>query len=155
MTPQEFAAARDDLLREICAKQASLRTGMQHPDQTTQQPVVWRCPNPDCLNSSLDSWFEFESEYPTCPKCGLQPPAIQKRVLIHLVVMDTKGPIVGQLGLRYRMACSPRRVVLATHTNGEAATNDLAQVNCPGCLLSEDFRRGLVTGYSMHLQPQC
>lgn len=152
MTPQEFAESRDRLLQHIIAQQAAMRTGVWHPSQTHRQPVVWRCPNPDCLENATDTWFDFESDYPTCPKCGLEPPAIQKRVLIHLLVADTKGPIMGSQGLRYHMACHPQRVILATATNGEAASNDPAQVNCPGCLLSDDFQRGLRSGFAIHQQ---
>lgn len=121
----------------------------QHPDQTTTQPVVWQCPNPDCKDTPLDYYFEFESPYPECPKCGLGPPAVQKRVLIHYLVRDSKGPIIGQMGMRYRMACMPRRMQLATGTNGEAATGDPNQVNCPGCLQSPELIHGLVQGKNL------
>lgn len=106
----------------------------RHPDQTTKQPVVWRCPNPECFESNLSRYYEFESEYGECPKCGLKEPYVRKRVLIHVLVRDKGGPIVGNLGLRYRLACDPKRVTLATATNGEAATGDVTTANCPGCL---------------------
>lgn len=108
--------------------------GIAHPDQTTKQPVIWRCPNPECRESNLANYYEFESDYPECPKCKLGPPAVRKRVLIHILVRDPKGPIAGQYGLRYRLACDPKRWQLATPTNGEAATGDIAAANCPGCL---------------------
>ena len=102
--------------------------------QTTKQPVVWRCQNPDCLESNLDRFFEFESDECKCPKCGLGHPAVIKRALIHFLVRDAKGPIQGDLGLRYHIGCSPTRAYIGTIENGEAGSGDLAAVNCPGCL---------------------
>src|SRR5690606_39632828 len=69
--------------------------GIAHPDQTTKQPVIWRCPNPECRESNLANYYEFESDYPECPKCKLGPPSVRKRVLIHVLVRDPKGPIAG------------------------------------------------------------
>lgn len=103
------------------------------PDQTTKQPVVWFCLNPDC-NKVGPGFFEFKSDYPRCPKCGSEgEPTVQKRVLIHFLKNDPRGPIVG-LQNRFSMACDPKRVDLATLTNGEAASGALEAVNCPGCL---------------------
>lgn len=104
-----------------------------HPDQTTKQPVVWFCLNGQCQTTG-PGFFEFESDYPICPKCGCQgEPTIQKRVLIHYLMPDPKGPIKGSM-LRFKMACDPKRVDLATLTNGEAASGAIEAVNCPGCL---------------------
>ena len=105
-----------------------------HPDQTTKQPVVWCCPNPECRESNLESYYAFESDNPECPKCGIEPPYVTKRVLIHFLLRDRKGPIVGQFGLRYKIACAPVRSFIATLTNGEASTGDIRAANCPGCL---------------------
>ena len=55
-------------------------------------------------------------------------------VLIHLLIRDQRGPIMGSEGVRYRFACDSGRVVLATPTNLEAATGDPSAANCPGCL---------------------
>jgi len=104
-----------------------------HPDQTTKQPVFWFCLNEDC-NTVGPGFFEFESDYPVCPKCGSEgEPTVQKRVLIHFLQFDPKGPIRGYMK-RFRMSCDPKRVDLATLTNGEAATGEIQAVNCPGCL---------------------
>lgn len=106
-----------------------------HPDQTTKQPVVWRCSNPECSEHKfLPIPFDFQSEYPICPKCKSEGlPNVTKRALTHLLLKNPKGKIEGQHG-RYSMACDHKRDYLATHTNGEAATDQLAVVNCPGCL---------------------
>ena len=104
-----------------------------HPDQTTKQPVYWACLNPQC-KPPLESYFSFESDYPICPKCKSEgAPTVQKRVLIHFLVPDPMGNVKGQFG-RFRMGCDKGRYELATTTNGEAATADVACVNCPGCL---------------------
>lgn len=116
--------------------------------QTLKQRVVWRCPNPACvenigimcpsdplqLNQPGVKYFEFFGDYPECPKCGMGAPTVQKRALIHLLLRDAKGPIVGDQGFRWKMACDPRRTHLATENNGEAATGDSTCANCPGCL---------------------
>lgn len=116
--------------------------------QTLKQPTIWRCPNPECvspvgivdhtdplrLNQPGVRYFEFAGDYPECPKCGSCAPSVQKRALIHLLVRDKKGPVVGEHGLRWRMACDPKRTHLATESNGEAATGDSTCANCPGCM---------------------
>ena len=102
--------------------------------QTTKQPTVWRCQNPDCLESSLDRFYEFERDEPTCPKCGLTEPAVIKKALIHFLIRDSKGPIRGDMGMNFRMACSPMRAYIATTENGEAGTGDISAATCPGCL---------------------
>lgn len=145
VTQADVDAIRDKLLQAQMAMQGI----NPHPDQTTKQPVVWRCPNPECFDTDLDYFFEFKADEPVCPKCGLGPPAVQKRVLIHFLVRDSKGPIYGQMGLRYRMACDARRSYLATPTNGEAATGDPTSVNCPGCLAAPELLKGLAQGVAM------
>lgn len=108
-------------------------TKILHPDQTTKQPVFWACLNPDC-KPALQDYLTFESDQPKCPKCTSEGlPYVHKRVLIHFLVTDKMGHIVGEKR-RYRMACDKGRFELATATNGEAATAVVAQVNCPGCL---------------------
>lgn len=109
-------------------------TKIIHPDQTTKQPVVWRCPNPECRDSSLDRYFDFESDQPKCPKCSAGPPVVSKRALIHLLVRDPQGKIVGEYQRRYKLACDASRSFIATQTNGEAGTDQVAAANCPGCL---------------------
>lgn len=111
------------------------------PDQTTKQPVVWFCLNESC-NTVGPGFFEFESDYPVCTKCGAKgEPTVQKRVLIHYLKVDPKGPIVG-MQHRFSMACDFKRVDLATLTNGEAASGEIKAVNCPGCLkaMGKEFR---------------
>ncbi len=132
--------------------------------QTKKQPVVWRCNNPDCepepeavaiARSSIDAntinepiktvfgeicrpsklYFEFLSEHDKCPKCTYDgAPMINKRALIHLLLEHPRGPIVGQIGKRWFMACDPTRTTMATHDNGEACTGDSMAANCPECL---------------------
>ncbi len=109
-----------------------LQPAIIHPDQTTKQPVVWMCQNPLCRPTG--AFFEFESDEPKCPKCkSYGMPTVQKRVLIHFVYLDNKGPIPGQ-HCGVRLACDKRRDYLATFTNGEAASGDPGVCNCPGCL---------------------
>jgi len=109
--------------------------------QTTKQPTIFRCPNPECVPKKFDRvtgqphrFFDFESDQPVCPKCGLGAPHVAKRALIHFLLRDPAGPIQGEMGLRYKIACDHKREVIATTDNGEAGTGDLAACNCAGCL---------------------
>ena len=142
---ENLAAAHDTL--NLWANQKDVRF---LGGQTIKQPIVWRCQNPDCLESSLDRFFEFTGDECKCPKCGLGHPAVIKRALIHLLIRDNAGRIVGDRGLRYRLACDTKRAYVATRENGEAGTGDLAAANCPGCLkaIGETFRvNGLAIGF--------
>lgn len=106
-------------------------------DRTTKQPVRGYCYNPECREDSRDERYEFtvEQDCFACPKCGGDtPPRVGLLVLVHLLIEDAKGPIVGALGLRYRLGCDERRAYLATVTNLEAATGLVSAANCPGCL---------------------
>jgi rubredoxin len=121
--------------------------------RTVKQPVVFRCPNPECNDSPLTkSYFEFESDEPICPKCGVGPPYVQPRVLIHLMVKDKKGRIEGQYGQRYAIACDRRRDYIATPDNSEAASGDPIAVNCPGCLASPEGIAKLAAGQGIRSQ---
>lgn len=112
-------------------------TGILIPhDRTTQQQPRGYCLNPECLEDSTDSRFEFNVDHDQfcCPKCGgRDSPMVGLLVLTHLLIRDQRGPIKGQMG-RFKLACNQRRAYLATFTNLEAATSDPRIANCPGCL---------------------
>jgi hypothetical protein len=106
-------------------------------DRTQHQMPKGYCLNPECLESSTDSRYEFDVDQDkfSCPKCGSDSPLmVGLLVLIHFLVRDQRGPVHGSEGARYRFACDPRRSHLATPTNLEAASADLKAVNCEGCL---------------------
>lgn len=108
-------------------------SGVIHPDQTTKQPVIFTCHNPQCAPKGRSD-FPFESDYPICPKCKADGyPLVQKVTLIHFLLPQIDGPIAGQFK-RYCLPCDPAREDLATQTNGESATDHPQLVNCPGCL---------------------
>jgi hypothetical protein len=105
-------------------------------DRCAHQMPRGYCLNPECLESNTDSRYEFDVDQDkfSCPKCGSDSPVmVGLLVLIHFLVRDQKGPVVGQ-GIRYRFACDAKRAHLATNTNLEAASGDIKAVNCPGCL---------------------
>jgi 4-hydroxy-3-methylbut-2-en-1-yl diphosphate synthase IspG/GcpE len=106
-------------------------------DRTQAQPVRAFCRNVECLESSDQRRFEFDVEHEqvACPKCGAtEAPMIGVLSLVHFLHRNPQGKIVGMGGLRYQLACDEKRAYLATHTNLEAATDQLQAVNCPGCL---------------------
>lgn len=107
-------------------------------DRTTKQQVMGYCLNPECKpNPQTNQYFTFEVEHDrfACPKCGAyKQPYVGVQVLTHWLVQDPKGPIEGDGGLRWRIACDNDRAYLATFTNLEAATRAVEVANCPGCL---------------------
>lgn len=106
-------------------------------DRTTKQRAAAFCRNPECLESSDQEYYEFTAEHSpvVCPKCGAcLAPMVGLFALVHLLVRDREGRIVGEGGLKYRLACAPTRAYMATTTNQEAATGDVQAVNCEACL---------------------
>lgn len=112
-------------------------SGIKVPgDRTLMQPVVAFCRNPECMEES-GKRFEFyvENDRFVCPKCGGDKPGmVAVKVLTHLLIPHNQGPVRGQGGRRFVIACDDKRAYLATATNLEAATDQEAVANCPGCL---------------------
>lgn len=114
-----------------------------YDDRITTEPITWICWNPMCIEDGRGvtgqgprKRFEFVSDYPECPKCGASLPYVTKKALIHLLIADTKGQIIGEFGNRMRLACNKEndRWWLATDRNQEAVTNNREVANCPTCL---------------------
>lgn len=123
------------LPEEVGAVMPQAVAGLTHTQQTSKQPVIMNCPNPECRDPRYPmQLFSFVSDDPVCPKCGIGTPAVQKRSLIHLIVRDKDGPLVGYMGMRYRILCDPKRELMATARNGEALTPMPQLINCPGCI---------------------
>jgi hypothetical protein len=124
-------------------------------DRSLKQPVRAFCTNPECLESSDQEHFEFTVEHSPveCPKCGAnQPPMIGVLSLVHFLIRDKKGPIIGHGGLRYLIACEEKRAYLATITNEEAVTGVFESANCPGCIAKAQ-KLGIVrSGFALVLQ---
>lgn len=116
-------------------------------DRTQRQPIVARCHNVKCLDDG--EFFEFDVEHAdvACPKCGAtESPMLALLTLIHLLVPDERGPILGAAG-RFKLLCDPMRPYLATETNLEAATDQLIAANCPVCLkAAEQQKLGAIQG---------
>jgi hypothetical protein len=106
-------------------------------DRTTKQQVMGYCLNPDCKpNPHTNDYFSFAVDHDrfACPRCGAnKPPFVGVQVLTHWLVQDNKGPIEGEGGLRWKIACDQDRAYLATFSNLEAATKAFEVANCPGC----------------------
>lgn len=114
-------------------------------DRTSKQPCAGCCMNPACKENSDDERFVFMADHDhfACPKCGAdRAPTVGLLSLVHFLIPDRKGHIVGMGGLRYQLGCDDTRAYLATVTNEEAATGELSIVNCPGCL-AEASKRNL------------
>jgi hypothetical protein len=125
-------------------------TGIVLPqDRTQRQPARCYCYNPECKPVDADRYeFETEHDYFECPKCGAnEPPMVGTLVLIHLLKRNRMGPIKGDGGLRYSIACDEKRAYLATRTNLEAVTTVPSVSNCPGCLKAAHDQKLLQTGF--------
>lgn len=98
----------------------------------------WRCHA--CAAGNL--YLEWEGD-PQCPRCGRAylpgQPMVVALTDVHLVVMDPQGPIWGGQG-RQRIACQPKRDVLARHNlDLFSATDDPRVVTCPSCKGTPDY----------------
>lgn len=125
-------------------------------DRCGKQPSFGVCMNPACREKNTDERFIFpvEHDHFACPKCGANKgPMAGLLAQIHLLIPDRHGPIEGVGGLRYRLACNSTRAYLATHTNQEAATGELAAANCPGCLAEADKLKIKRVGHAMFAKP--
>ena len=78
----------------------------------------------------------------------MEAPAITKLVLIHLLIPHPQGPILG-MNQRFMMCCNPKRTVLATPDNGEAASGDWRAINCPSCMKHEAYKAQRTFGSSI------
>lgn len=125
-------------------------------DRSVKQQAWGVCMNIPCREKSTDERFTFplDHDHLACPKCGAdKPPMVGLLSLIHFLVPDAKGPIEGMGGLRYRLACDSMRAYLATHTNQEAATGELAAANCLGCLAEAEKLKLNRAGFAMLAKP--
>lgn len=113
-----------------------MSTKIQIPDdRTIKQPSKAFCRNPKCRTDGKEFVFKVEHADVECPKCGAdRVPMVGMLTMTHLLVPDPKGPVRGQGGLTYKMACESDRAYLATATNLEAATDNPKVVTCDGCL---------------------
>ncbi len=125
-------------------------------DRTNMQPIIAQCNNPQCSENGQS--FKFVHEHGneiSCPKChASQSPMISMLVLIHFLVRDDKGLVIGDGGLRYKLACDQKRAYLATYTNQEAATGLLECANCPQCLENARQLGIKINGFELLMQPQ-
>lgn len=105
-------------------------------DRTTKQPVKAFCRNPACREKSGELFtFYVRNDRFCCPKCKAdRSPIVGLWSLTHLLLPHPLGPIRGNGGKRFVIACDNKRAYLATATNQESATGDPEVANCPGCL---------------------
>lgn len=105
-------------------------------DRTIKQPVRCFCLNPECIDAGNDRYeFTIQHADVVCPKCGAnQVPVVGVLAIVHFIMRDRHGALMGHGGLRYRLACEPRRTFIATHTNLEAGSGELSAVSCVRCL---------------------
>lgn len=105
------------------------------PDRSTRNTCVGFCRNPKCRVDGNQFKFEVRHHHIVCPKCGAnQEPMVGLITLIHFLVQVDGGPLRGQGGIPYALACDEKRAYLATISNDEAATGDIDVANCPQCL---------------------
>lgn len=104
----------------------------------------WRCNAESC--GSFPKGFEFIDNGGVCPKCNRQGPSkyVVALIDVHLVVMDSKGPILGGEGRQY-VACMPTREYLCRNPYEPfSASGHPLAVTCPKCQRSKEFRERAV-----------
>jgi hypothetical protein len=102
-------------------------------ERTHKHPLTWICSN--CVEPNTKHPTRFTSDYPECPRCGTSGfPGVRIMSLIHLMVPSKFGPLKGQHGRRYFLACDPQREHGGTPENREAITNKIQVINCVSCL---------------------
>jgi hypothetical protein len=89
-----------------------------------------------CRSLERPHGLDFEGTEPKCPRCAAGPPAVQALVHIHLLVLDPEGPILGEFGRRYHVACKPE----ATNPRGAPCTGETVAVTCPLCKQTNDYK---------------
>lgn len=92
-----------------------------------------------CKVPGLKGHFkEFEADAPVCD-CGNAGSGVVPLVDVHFLVADDAGQIEGHDGQRYRVACDPKRDVLATFAEHYAASDVARAVSCPSCRGTRDY----------------
>jgi hypothetical protein len=100
----------------------------------------YRCHNcPSRFVGGLRCYHEFDADEPACDKCG-SVTAVFEIESVHFLIPDPAGPIFSQKG-RYRLACEPRREVLALPGEDYHATAEARAVTCPSCMGVEEWRQ--------------
>lgn len=117
---------------------ATSSSGIVIPNERTHKQKNYAfCCNPACAEEGQEFRFEIENTLSPCPKCGAyEAPMVGILAKVHLLVTDRNGPIKGQGGIRYRIACdhTGKRNYISTETNHELATGDRKTANCLDCL---------------------
>lgn len=146
LTPNDPVAAILAAIKPL--PMATSDAGIVIPDERTHKQRNFAfCANPECAENGMEFRFEIQQTLVPCPKCGAcQAPMVGLLAKTHLLVRDPKGHIVGQGGLRYRIACDHdnKRHYISTIHNHELATADRPTANCLDCLaaLPEGYRTG-------------
>lgn len=94
-----------------------------------------------CRKPEYPWGLEFASHEPKCPECGATgPAAIVELLTIHLYAPDpANGPIIGEHGRRFRVACKPN----ATNPNGVPCTSEANVVTCQECKKTKDYKAAM------------
>jgi hypothetical protein len=107
-------------------------------ERSIKQRQFAYCTNPECRENGAEYHWEIKHDWTCCPKCGAnQAPMVGILAKIHLMVRDKTGPLQGNGGLRYRLACDTKknREGISTLTNYEVATDQKEVCNCQDCLI--------------------
>ena len=103
---------------------------------------LFRCYNLACqADPHVPLGFEFWSDTGECPKCYTRPPITIELEIVHLLVRDNNGPILGSSPefKRWAVACQRSRPYLSTPAERFPATPVVEAVNCPLCLKATEI----------------
>lgn len=112
----------------------------------------YHCNAPDSPNFQPPMGFEFEAEGPVCPSCKTAGGMIVPLITMHWheTVPPDQAPAFGMkaaegmtfsqhTGMFMRIACG--LPVSKQWRPGFHATGIVEQVNCPGCMATETYKR--------------
>lgn len=110
----------------------------------------YHCPD----QAAPSGFFEFEADRPACPKCGRSGPQVVRLTPVHFLALDQQGPIQGGDGLRYKIACQPKRDFLATARGDDfSATPDPRAATCKSCMGVREWKEAAAAFQDVRLTP--
>lgn len=93
-----------------------------------------------CRSAEFPWGFDFSSHDPQCPQCKATDNAILPLVTIHFYTPDqANGPIVGENGKRFRVACKPN----SRNIHGVPCSGEPRAVNCPECIKTKEHAEAM------------
>jgi hypothetical protein len=86
---------------------------------------------------------EFEAREGECPECGARAPAVVQLTLVHFIHQKKGGPVGGQHGRRWAMACQPDKPNQNFKHAPQPMSPEPSAVTCPACIQTGPFQEAV------------